>query len=219
MFVTIPTHMDITYLGHASFRLSGKSLSVVIDPYEEVKSGQRFNKTSADVVLVSHEHFDHNKVELVEGKRKVIDGPGEYEIDGVSFIGLPTYHDEKKGEERGKNTVYIVEMDGVRIAHLGDLGHKLDEKTLSAMGEIDVLMVPVGGVYTIDSEVAAEVVRSIEPKFVLPMHYGLKKEDELETVEPFVTALGIKSEEMAKLTIKPSDLIGEDQMVVLLQKK
>jgi L-ascorbate metabolism protein UlaG (beta-lactamase superfamily) len=211
--------MDITYLGHASFKLSGKSLSVVIDPYEEVRSGQKFNRTSADVVLVTHEHFDHNKVELVEGKRKVIDGPGEYEIDGVSFIGFPTYHDEKKGEERGKNTVYVVEMDGIRIAHLGDLGHKLDEKTLSSMGEIDVLMVPVGGVYTIDSEIAAEVVRSIEPKFILPMHYGLKKEDELGTVEPFVAALGVKSEEMGKLSVKPADLLGEDQLVVILSKK
>jgi L-ascorbate metabolism protein UlaG (beta-lactamase superfamily) len=213
--------MDIIYLGHSSFKLSGRSISVVMDPYETVKSGFKFSKVSADVVTVSHEHYDHNRHDLVSEVRKVIDGPGEYEIDGVSFIGLPTYHDTKKGEERGRNTIFVVEMDGVRLLHLGDLGHKLDEKSLSAIGGIDVLMVPVGGFYTIDSAVAVEVVRSIEPKFIIPMHYSLPggAKSELATYEAFVTALGIKSEEMAKLSVKPADLIGDDQLVVILQKK
>ncbi len=214
--------MDIVYLGHSSFKLTGRTLSVVMDPFGPDKVGLKFNKVTADVVTVSHDHFDHNRSDLVDDVRKVINGPGEYELNGVSFIGLSTYHDDKKGELRGKNTVYVVEMDGIRVLHLGDLGHKLEDKTLAAIGEIDVLMVPVGGVYTIDSATAAEVVRSIEPKYIIPMHYqvpGLALSNELSGVEPFLSALGIKSEEMDELSLKVTDLGGEDQAVVILKKK
>ena len=214
--------MEIVYLGHASFRLKGKKAVLVTDPFDPKMVGLSFPKTKADIVTVSHQHDDHNQIELVKGVQRVIDGPGEYEIKGVSVIGINTFHDEKKGEERGKNTIYIIEMDEVRIAHLGDLGHRLSEKLLEAIGEIDILMIPVGGVYTIGPKRAAELARAIEPKIIIPMHYqqpGLNPKvfAKLSSVEPFLSQIGLPVEKSEKLNFK-KEIFAEEQKVVLLSK-
>lgn len=216
--------MDITYLGHSSFRIKGKNASVVTDPYDSEKVGIKFPKVSADIVTLSHNHSDHNQSVLVSDTKKVIDGPGEYEIMGVSVIGLSTYHDDQKGAERGKNTIYILEMDGLRIAHLGDLGHELGEDMVGEIGTIDILMAPIGGFYTVDAEKAASVVREIEPSIIIPMHYlasGMNKETfgKLSGVDDFVNLTGLVSEKLDKLSVKKSDIPEEGTKIVILERK
>lgn len=216
--------MDIYYLGHSAFRLQGKKASVVTDPSDPSVTGLKFPKVSADIVTVSHlQHSDHKSVELVKDVNKVISGPGEYEINGVSVIGISTYHDDKKGELRGRNTIYVIEIDELRIAHLGDLGHPLSEKILNQMGDIDVVFIPVGGEYTIDAATAVKVIQSMEPKIAIPMHYqtpGLSSKvfGKLETEEAFLTASGLPVEQATKLSVKRST-IGEDQKIVVLARR
>ncbi len=212
--------MDITFLGHASFRLKGKTASLVTDPFDPQMVGLKFPKVSADIVTVSHKHKDHNQVELVKDVKKAVSGPGEYEINEVSIIGLSSYHDDKKGKLRGKNTIYVIEMDGLRIVHLGDLGHKLSEKVLEHIGSVDVLMVSVGWEDAFGPAEAAEIVRSIEPKIVIPMHYkrpNLNPEifAKLATVDSFLAQMGLPTERTNKLSIK-AETIGEEQKVVIL---
>lgn len=210
--------MDINYLGHASFRIKGKTAVVVTDPFDE-SLGMKFSKVSADIVTVSHDHFDHNKTDSVSEVQRVIDGPGEYELLGVSVIGIGSFHDAKKGELRGKNTIYVIEMDGIRLVHLGDLGHKIKTKRAEAIGEVDVLMIPVGGEYTIDAADAAEVVGILEPKIVIPMHYkreGLNEDlsTKLAPVDDFLGALEIKSEKISSLKIK-KDSLPQEQVIYI----
>lgn len=216
--------MDIYYIGHSSFRIVTKDVTLVTDPFDTKMVGLKFPTLSADITTISHQHADHNFLKALDNPGKVIDGPGEYEVKRVSIFGLPSYHDDKKGAERGKNTMYVIEAEELKVVHLGDLGHKLSDSDIDAMGEVDVLMVPVGGKYTIDYKMAADVVRSIEPKIILPMHYqteGLAKETfaELETVDQFVTELGIKKEEQKKLVIKKATLNPEEQTIILLERK
>src|SRR5581483_2872098 len=129
--------MDIVYLGHSSFKIKGKTASVVIDPFDEKMIGMKFSRSQAEILLVTHHHMDHSKTDNVSDVKRVVDGPGEYEISGVSIIGIQTFHDDKKGAERGRNTIYVIEMDGLRLLHLGDLGHKLDESQIKEIGNID----------------------------------------------------------------------------------
>ncbi|MBU0569360.1 MBL fold metallo-hydrolase [Patescibacteria group bacterium] len=212
--------MDIIYLGHASFRLKGKTASVVCDPFDSKAVGFKFPSVEADIVTVSHDHNDHNQFSLVKNVRKVVSGPGEYEISGVSIIGISTFHDDKKGSLRGKNTIYVIEIDNLRIAHLGDLGHELSEKILNRMGAIDILMIPVGGEYTIGTAEAAKVSRAIEPTVIIPMHFfaeGINREtfSKLEKIEPFLSDMGLPVENLPKLSIKQSDITEEKKIVVL----
>jgi L-ascorbate metabolism protein UlaG (beta-lactamase superfamily) len=216
--------MDIQYLGHSSFRLKGKNATVIIDPFNPEMVGLKFPKNSADIVTISHNHEDHNNSEAVADTKKVITGPGEYEVQGVSIIGIPTYHDEKKGEERGKNTIFVFEIDDLRICHLGDLGHKLTEKILEEIGDIDILMVPVGGFFTLDPTEAIAVIHQIEPSIIIPMHFqtpDLKTElfEKLKPVETFLNESGIASEHLDKLNIKKIDINEEEEKIVILDRK
>lgn len=217
--------MDITYLGHSSFRIKTKTDTVVTDPFDSKMVGFKYSGVDAEIVTVSHKHPDHNAVDKVSGIKKVLEGPGEYEIGGVSIIGYPSFHDNKKGEERGKNTIYVIEADGLRIAHLGDLGHTLDDDLVNEMGSIDVLMIPVGGVYTIGPKEAAEVAGKIDPYFVIPMHYrdegiNLSEFEKLEPKETFLKEIGQPVEVLPKLTIKKEDIIDDQSTkVIVLERK
>ena len=216
--------MDIYYSGHSSFRLKGKTATVVTDPFDSKMVGLKYPLTEANIVTISHDHEDHNNADIIKGDPKIISGPGEYEIKEVTILGFPSYHDTKKGEERGKNTIYVFEIDGIRICHLGDLGEKLSETLIEALGEIDVLLIPVGGTYTIDSREAAELVREIEPSFVLPMHFfvdGMNKAsfEKLEPAEPFLREVGLTVEKMPKLSIKKEEIDTEVQKVIILERK
>lgn len=211
--------MEIRYLGHASFRIKGKKAILVTDPYDPYL-GFKMAKVSADIILVSHDHKDHNNVAAV-GKtvRKepfVISGPGEYEILGISVFGIASFHDNSGGKERGKNTIYIINLDGMRLVHLGDLGHKLDDQQLEEVNGADILFVPVGGVYTVGPKEAVEVVGQIQPKIVIPMHYkvpGLTLD--LVPVDEFLKEMGVEVKPVPRLVISKDKLPEEREVVVL----
>jgi L-ascorbate metabolism protein UlaG (beta-lactamase superfamily) len=156
---------------------------------------------------VSHQHADHNYIQAISDAR-VISGPGEYEIGGVLIIGVPTYHDDARGEKKGKNTVYLIEIDEVTVCHLGDLGHVLTSEQAEELGDVDILLIPVGGNYTIDAPQAAEVVRQIDPKIVIPMHYQTPAVTmDLEPVGRFLKELGVgELESSPKLSVTKSNL-------------
>ena len=215
--------VEIQYLGHSAFRIKGKSCVVVTDPYG-AQAGKLPAGVTANIVTVSHDHFDHNEVKSVAGSPFVVNGPGEYEVGGVSIVGIPTWHDDQEGAQRGENTAYVIEMDGLRLVHLGDLGHKLAQDQLEQMGAIDVVMIPVGGVYTLDAKEAAGVVKQVDPWVVIPMHYQQAGLDagsfgQLSGVDVFLKERG-KSEvqPVPKLVVSADRLPGELQVVVLERK-
>jgi L-ascorbate metabolism protein UlaG (beta-lactamase superfamily) len=208
--------MDITWLGHSCFKLKGSHATVITDPYSP-EIGYSLGKNTARIVTVSHQHPGHSYARGVGGEPKVLERPGEYEIGGVLIIGIATFHDTEKGEKRGKNTVYLLEIDEITICHLGDLGHVLTGEQVEEIDDVDVLLLPVGGVATINAATAAEVVRLIEPRIVIPMHYqtpALKME--LDPVGKFLKEIGAKQvEPLAKLTVSKSSLPLTTQVVLL----
>src|SRR5258706_2149318 len=217
--------MDITYLGHSSFKIKTKSASVVTDPFDPKMVGLKYSGVEAEIVTISHNHKDHSATDKVASTKKVVGGPGEYEISGVSIMVYKTFHDNKNGEERGENTVYVIEAEGLRIVHLGDLGHTLSDSLIDEIGDVDVLMIPVGGSFTIGPKEATEIISKIEPYFVIPMHYtteGLESSlaEKLLPVEDFLKESGITTETLPKFVIKKEDIL-EDQntKVIVLEKK
>jgi len=211
--------MKIEYLGHSSFKVTHKGGVVVTDPFDPYV-GLPVKKTEANLVLSSHDHKDHRYLESVTGEPFVINAPGEYEVGGVKVRGFSSFHDDKSGNERGKNTVYLFEIEGVSLCHLGDLGHLLNEQTVEEMGDLGVLFVPVGGVFTIDASTASKVVAQLEPRYIIPMHYlvdGMGKEfSELAPVKNFLEEMGVEAqEETAKLEVSSGSLPEEPKLVVL----
>ena len=217
--------MDITYLGHSSFKIKTKTAAIITDPYDSQMVGLKYSGADADIVTISHNHADHNAANKVSGVKKIFDGPGEYEVMGVSIIGYPSFHDDKSGVERGKNTIFVFEFEGFRIAHLGDLGHQLTDDLVNEMGSIDVLMVPVGGVFTLGPKEAVEVIGKIDPYYIIPMHYGVpglnpKTFEGISPLETFLKEIGMTVENLPKFSLKREDIL-EDQSskVIVLEKK
>ena len=215
--------MEITYLGHACFKLKNKKVTVIIDPYDK-EVGLNLGKQMADIVVSTHAHKDHSSVERIEGIKlgeqpMVIDKPGEYEAKGVSFFVIEAFHDDKKGEERGKNLVVVILMDGVSICHVGDLGSQLDEEQINRIGEIDILMCPVGGHYTVDAKGAIGVMNSLEPKIFIPMHYRTDSHNQerfgqLAKLDNFNNVYGIAPSPVKKLEVGKDRLPVETEIVV-----
>ena len=207
--------MDITWLAHGCFRLRGRYASVVTDPYPPAL-GPKLPKLEAELVTVSHHHDNHSYVQTVVKQPYVIDGPGEYEVAGISVTGVPSFHDSERGARRGRNTVYVIEIDEVRVCHLGDLGHRLDDSTIEILGNLDVALVPVGGGGALDATQAADVVRQLEPRFVIPMHYAIPEiRKELEPVERFLREMGVAEEPQPKLSLQASSAETDTKVVVL----
>ncbi len=176
--------MKITWVGHSCFLVEGKEGRVLTDPYDK-KVPYRPPDFDVDVVLVSHEHSDHNAVERVKGTPTVLRGVGERTACGMTFRGIASFHDEADGKKRGANTIFTFEMEGVRLAHLGDLGQSLSVDQSTALHEVDVLFVPVGGFFTIGAQEAATLVESLpKAKIVIPMHF---KTDRLPIVFPIAS--------------------------------
>jgi L-ascorbate metabolism protein UlaG (beta-lactamase superfamily) len=213
---TYANNMEITWLGHSCFRIKGKQATVITDPYSP-DTGYTLGKQSADIVTVSHQHPGHSYTAGVNSDPHLVKGPGEYEISNVLVIGLASYHDGEKGNLKGKNTIYLIEMDDITICHLGDLGHPLTENQTEEMGNVDILMLPVGGVSTINASAAAAIVRQIEPKIVLPMHYGTPSLTRtLDPVDKFLKEIGTHdTPPQAKLTITKNNLPLIMQVTVL----
>ena len=208
--------MDINWLGHSCFRIKGRNAAIVTDPYPP-DLGYSLGKPSADIVTVSHPHPGHSYTQGVSGDPRLVRGSGEYEISGVLIIGVATFHDNDKGAKRGKNTVYLMGVDGVSVCHLGDLGHVLTADQVEQIEEADVLLLPVGGVSTINAAVAAEVVRQLEPKVVVPMHYRTDALNKgLATVDGFLKEMGLKEiTSQPKLTLTRTSLPLSTQVVLL----
>jgi L-ascorbate metabolism protein UlaG (beta-lactamase superfamily) len=208
--------VDINWLGHSCFRIKGNQAIVITDPFPP-DLGYTLGKQTANIVTVSHPHPSHNFIEGIGGEPRIIRGPGEYEISGVLVIGIATFHDSVRGQTRGKNTVYLMEIDGITICHLGDLGHVLTSEQVEEIGDVDVLLLPVGGVSTINAAMAAEVIRQLEPKAVIPMHYKTPSLDrELDPVEDFLREMGAgQSEPLSKLSVSRTNLPASTQVFVL----
>ncbi len=208
--------MRITWLGHASFLIESGAAKLITDPFDKI--GLEFPPVDADMVTVSHSHFDHNAVDKVGGSPKVVSGTGEFTQELFAITGLATYHDETQGSQRGENTVYVIEAEGLRVCHLGDLGHQLSGEQASPLGRVDVLMVPVGGTYTIDAAGAAQVAEVLKPKVILPMHYkvaGLSLE--IADVGGFSSRFR-NVREADSLDIAGGQLPEETEVVVLKRK-
>ena len=215
--------MILTWLGHSCFKIQDKTgvdgITVVTDPYDK-KIGFKAPNFEAQIVTVSHDHYDHNDAKSLRGDPYIINSAGEYDVKGVAVQGVESYHDDKKGKERGINIIYRIEVDDVSVSHLGDLGHSLDDKQLDVLVGTDILLIPVGNKYTINAKKAVEVIAQIEPRIVIPMHYqmpGLTIEG-LDSVDKFIKELGIKPTEEDKLRISKKDLPAEDMELVILKK-
>ena len=219
--------MEITYLGHSSFRIKGKKYIVVTDPYGD-EVGFKMPRVTADIVTISHQHHDHNNITAIRGttKRKdpfIVDGPGEYEIGDVSIFGIASYHHKSSGGKRGENTIYLISFDGLRLAHLGDLGQKLNEAQLEQLNGVDILFTPVGGTFTIDDNEAVEVIGQIEPRIIIPMHYlapGMKKDFGIKiTVNDFLKAIGEEGNKTKDRLIVSKDKLPPEREIVVLKRK
>src|SRR5438309_8580539 len=212
--------MEITYFGLNAVRLRGREATVMIDPYEH-KLGLYPVRLNVQVVIFTHEDPTHFSLQGLAGDPHIVTGAGEFEIRAVAMTGTQTYHDAKKGAERGKNFVYTVEIDDLRICHLGHLGHALSEDQLDAIGsQLDVLFVPIGGGSHINSAQATEIVNQIEPKLVVPISYKLPGltllAQNLECVEEFAKEMGATDlPPQAKLQLTTSASVEETKLVIL----
>jgi len=219
--------MDIIYLGHSAFQLKGKKGTVVMDPFN-ASVGFSLPSVSADIVTVSHQHPDHNEIDKVTTSSRrqkpfIISQPGEYEVSGVSVFGVESYHDANKGVERGRNTIYTVMLDEVRVCHLGDLGHELTSELIEQIGAVDVVLCPVGGHFTIDASVAVKTIHQLEPAYAIPMHYKTADHDanvygDLSDLSVFLKEYGMEPPAQAKLHVEKSTLPEETELVVLASK-
>lgn len=167
--------MKIQYLGHSSFILKGKQGSVVTDPYDSAMVGVKFPSVEADIVTVSHQHADHNQSQLIGGEKIVFDFPGEYERKGIRVFGYQTYHDAQNGSERGENIMFKIIIDDVVVLHCGDLGHVPADDLIEQVKDSNVVLVPVGGFFTIGPKEAVELVKLLNPEVVIPMHFNHPK--------------------------------------------
>jgi L-ascorbate metabolism protein UlaG (beta-lactamase superfamily) len=208
--------VDITWLGLSCFRIRGSQAVIITDPFPP-GLGYTLGKPTADIVTISHPHNSHSYDQGINGEHRLVKGPGEYEISGVLILGINTFHDSVKGQSRGKNTIYLMEIDGVNVLHLGDLGHVLSDEQVEEIGNVDVLLLPVGGITTINAAMAAEVIRKLEPKVVIPMHYKTAKtERDLEPVENFLKEMGqTQVEPRPKLNVSRTNLPLTTEVVVL----
>lgn len=164
--------MRIKFHGHACFSIATKdNVKIITDPYDDTVGYPMPEESEADIVTTSHDHFDHNYIEHIKGEFSLINRVGDYNHKGVAVKGIRTHHDKAEGKQRGKNIVYTFEVEGLRLCHLGDLGHIPTQEQLTEIGKVDVLLIPVGGVYTIDAKEAVEVIGLLNPSVVIPMHY------------------------------------------------
>ncbi|MBI2674326.1 MAG: MBL fold metallo-hydrolase [Candidatus Yanofskybacteria bacterium] len=204
--------MTITWFGHSCFRIEAKGgpstgsgqASILIDPFSK-DIGLKPPRVKDDLVLVTHQHYDHNNVEGAPEQAMIIDGPGEYEKQGIYVRGILSFHDKVEGKERGLNTIYVIKAEDMVICHMGDFGQaEFDKNQLDDIGDVDILMLPVGGKYTIDYKEAVQAIGEIEPKIVIPMHYKVKDlKIDVDGPDKFIKELGLTPEK-----VDPSASLG-----------
>jgi L-ascorbate metabolism protein UlaG (beta-lactamase superfamily) len=220
--------MQIIWHGHSFFQIliprKETPIKIAIDPYDE-QIGLKPPSLEADILLITHSHYDHNNIKAIKAPTSgyrpfLISGPGEYEIKGIFIQGIFSFHDNVQGKERGENTIYTLESEGIKVCHLGDLGQKeLTDEQLEKIGQVDILLIPIGGVYTISAKEATKVISQIEPKIVIPMHYQIPKlKVKLDGLDKFLKIMGIKSPEVSKkISISQRNLPTEGMKVIILK--
>ena len=216
--------MQIFWKGQSCFQIltsknKGEQTSIIIDPFSE-EIGFELQKLEADILLTTHSHPDHNNIKAVSGNPFLISGSGEYEIKEIFIRGIPAFHDGSRGKERGEITIYTIEAEDIRLCHLSDLGQaELTSDQLEKIGSVDILMIPVGGVYTVDGKGAVKIISQIEPKITIPMHYQIPKlKYKLEGVDKFLKILGLKTiTPESRLSIKKKDLSEEEAKIIVLK--
>ncbi len=212
--------MIITWQGHSCFKIQDKigseGITLVTDPFDKT-IGLKVPNFEADIITVSHQHFDHNNVKALRGNPFIIDCAGEYDVKGILIEGVDSYHDDKKGAERGNNIIFRIEFDDISVVHLGDLGQTLDDSQLEKLAGTDILLIPIGGKYTIGAKRAVELIAQIEPRIVIPMHYKTKDlKMDIDGVDKFIKELGLTPVYEEKLKISKRDLPQEDRELVIL---
>jgi L-ascorbate metabolism protein UlaG (beta-lactamase superfamily) len=211
--------MEITWLGHSCFRLRGKEVTVLTDPFGP-QLGYTLGRVSAQIVTVSHDHPGHNNAAAVGGGPRVLRGPGEYEVQDVLVTAVASYHDAERGKRLGRNTIYLLHIDDLAVCHLGDLGHLLTDDQREEIGDVDILLVPVGGKNTINAAQAAEVISQLDPRMIIPMHYATAategKVEGLDPVDKFCREMGVEVvEPQPKLAVTRGNLPSEPQVIIL----
>jgi len=214
--------MKIKWYGHAAFKITTDGgVRVIIDPYQSGAFGGALSygkiTEETDIVLTSHDHDDHNYTKDIKGTFKHFNKEGVYKEKGLTIEAFPCYHDPSEGKERGNNLVFMIEADGLRLAHMGDLGHTLAQETVKKMGRVDIVLLPVGGFYTIDSDEAGMVVNEIKPKFTIPMHYKTPKCDfPIAGIEAFTAGKkGIKMVNAYEIEVNKDNLPKEPEIIVM----
>src|SRR3989344_3406501 len=200
--------MVIQWYGQSCFKITSGEFILAIDPFGR-ETGLTPPRFKADVLLVTHDHEEHSNIEAIQGEPFLIKGPGEYDVKDITVQGLQSFHDKRKGQDRGLNTIYVIEIEDVRVCHMGDFGEgELREDLREKLGEIDILLIPVGGVYTIDAEEASKIVSELEPKIVIPMHYRIEGLNyKIDQVEKFIQEMGEKKiEPEERLVIKKKSI-------------
>lgn len=219
--------MLIQYCGHSCFKITTKpagrateDITIFIDPFDK-ETGLKPPHGHADIAVISHAHHDHDNISALKDTPIVVDAPGEYSILGINMVGIRTTHDDQNGSLRGLNTAYVIESEDIKICHLGDLGAELSEKQLDELDGVDILMVPVGGHYTIDGKKAAEITRKIEPAIVIPMHYKMDGTSmQISDESLFCNEMGnCPTDTVNKINIKKKDLEGKSMSVVIMQNE
>ncbi len=214
--------MKVKWYGHAAFLItSAQGTKIIIDPYEPGAFGGQLSygriNDQVDIVITSHDHADHNYTKDLPGTPQVIKGAGSKTIKRISMKGIPTYHDPSKGSERGANTIFNLQVDNIQICHLGDLGHLLSDKELAEIGPVDILLIPVGGFFTIDAKEATHIAAQIKPKIIIPMHFKTEKCGfPIAPVEDFLKGKkNAKRPKASEATFDQSTLPPQTEIVVL----
>lgn len=211
--------MEITWLGHASFLIKdSKGRKLLTDPFDKSVGYQTFHE-EVDLVSISHHHFDHDYIKELKGNPEIIDKAGLFYLCDIPIEGIPSYHDNSQGSKRGENIIFTFEMDGYKICHLGDLGHELSQDYIAKLGNIDILLIPVGGNYTIDGKEAASIAKLINSKIIIPMHYKTPSLSfPLDGVETFITSMK-NGERINDCTLKIEGKLEGRNVVKILNPK
>jgi L-ascorbate metabolism protein UlaG (beta-lactamase superfamily) len=211
--------MKIKWLGHSSFLITtSDNTRIITDPYDTVNGvNLKPLNESADVVLISHHHFDHANSDCIKGNPKVLSSSGTSTIKGVEFRTIPTFHDEHGGADRGANLIFCLKADDITVCHFGDLGHLLNKDQIVEIGNVDIMMIPVGGFFTIDAEKAARIAEEIKPKLIIPMHFKTPKLDfPIDTVDKFIKGKSnVRKTGSSEINIDKNTLPAETEILIL----